>query len=418
MQVCKEEESAIKVELHEGCGRTKLFWLLALADSATLKALVEWRRNAPSTNSATTNNQVDADTATTTTDRVSATAGGYGGRATAFEHGVGVCRFCGATGGEGLLAIGNVCADMECQEYGRTACCKVLACGHVCGGVADEVVCLPCLHRCAPAHSTDQQRLRQDADDMCMICFTEALSSAPAIQLKCGHVFHLHCCKTVLTTKWSGPRITFSFSLCPICKANIEHPVLVELLFPILELQRDVRRKALMRLEYEGLLHSAGSVGAAAVTGPDADPAAYAMDRYAYYVCFKCNKAYYGGEARCDADAGLADYDPAELVCGACSDVARAQMCPKHGTDFLEYKCRYCCSVAVFFCFGTTHFCNACHDDFQRVTNLPRHELARCPAGPKAKQLEGDECPLHVAHPPTGEEFALGCGVCRNAHTF
>ena len=38
--------------------------------------------------------------------------------------------------------------------------------------------------------------------------------------------------------------------------------------------------------------------------------------------------------------------------------------------------------------------------------------------GPKAKQLEGEECPLHVKHPPTGEEFALGCGVCRNAHTF
>jgi hypothetical protein len=56
-------------------------------------------------------------------------------------------------------------------------------------------------------------------------------------------------------------------------------------------------------------------------------------------------------------------------------------MCPKHGTDFLEYKCRYCCSVAVFFCFGTTHFCNACHDDFQRVTNIPRLELPSCPAG-------------------------------------
>lgn len=39
-------------------------------------------------------------------------------------------------------------------------------------------------------------------------------------------------------------------------------------------------------------------------------------------------------------------------------------------------------------------------------------------SGPKGKQLEGTECPLHVVHPPTGEEFALGCGVCRNAHTF
>ena len=57
------------------------------------------------------------------------------------------------------------------------------------------------------------------------------------------------------------------------------------------------------------------------------------------------------------------------------------QMCPKHGSDFLEYKCRYCCSVAVFFCFGTTHFCNQCHDDFQRVTNIPKTSLPHCPAG-------------------------------------
>lgn len=56
-------------------------------------------------------------------------------------------------------------------------------------------------------------------------------------------------------------------------------------------------------------------------------------------------------------------------------------MCSKHGTDFLEYKCRYCCSVAVFFCFGTTHFCNACHDDFQRMTSVPKEELPHCPAG-------------------------------------
>ena len=36
----------------------------------------------------------------------------------------------------------------------------------------------------------------------------------------------------------------------------------------------------------------------------------------------------------------------------------------------------------------------------------------------QATSVEGDECPLHVKHPPTGEEFALGCGICRNAHTF
>lgn len=117
------------------------------------------------------------------------------------------------------------------------------------------------------------------------------------------------------------------------------------------------------------------------------DPAAYAMERYAYYVCYKCQKAYYGGEARCDAQLGGESFDPTELVCGGCSDVARAQMCPKHGADFLEYKCRYCCSVAVFFCFGTTHFCNPCHDDFQRVTTIPKSELPSCPAGIRISNL-------------------------------
>lgn len=379
-QVFKEEEEAIKVDLHEGCGRMKLFWLMLLADSKSLKAMVEFRE----------------------------------GKVGAPPAGSGTCRFCGTSSNTGLLAIGNVCSDAECQEHGRNACTKILPCGHTCGGIKNEESCLPCLHRC-PA--PNQQMLKQDADDMCMICFTEALSAAPAIQLKCAHVFHLHCTKNVLSRKWIGPRITFGFSLCPICKDTISHPVLRDLLNPIRELYEDVRRKALMRLEYEGL-HKAEAITTVGARFYN-DPAGFAMERYAYYVCYKCNKAYYGGEARCDEQVGAVDdYDPTELVCGACSDVSRAQLCPKHGTDFLEYKCRYCCSVAVFFCFGTTHFCNTCHDDFQRVTNIPKADLPRCPAGPKAQPMEGDECPLNVQHPPTGEEFALGCGVCRNAHTF
>lgn len=378
-QVFKEEEEAIKVDLHEGCGRTKLFWLMALADSKTMKAMVEFREHTGKPTSSSSD----------------------------------ACRFCGTRNGTELSAVGSVCSDPDCQEYAKLACSKTHPCGHPCGGVKNEDSCLPCLHGC----DKNTGCLKQDADDMCMICFTEALSAAPAIQLDCTHVFHLQCTRRVLENRWLGPRITFGFMLCPICKNKINHSVIKDLLDPIKELYEDVRRKALMRLEYEGLHKSE------AITTPGArfhnDPAGFAMNRYAYYVCYKCKKAYFGGEARCDAEAGQGDdYDPSELICGACSDVSRAQMCSKHGTDFLEYKCRYCCSVAVFFCFGTTHFCNACHDDFQRMTSVPKEELPHCPAGPKGKQLEGTECPLHVVHPPTGEEFALGCGVCRNAHTF
>lgn len=69
---------------------------------------------------------------------------------------------------------------------------------------------------------------------------------------------------------------------------KINHSVIKDLLDPIKELYEDVRRKALMRLEYEGLHKSE------AITMPGArfynDPAGFAMNRYAYYVCYKCKK--------------------------------------------------------------------------------------------------------------------------------
>ncbi|XP_076822444.1 E3 ubiquitin-protein ligase MYCBP2-like isoform X2 [Clavelina lepadiformis] len=380
-QVFKEEEEAIRVNLHEGCGRIKLFWFMALADANTLKAIVEFKSRAP------------------------------GGQRKHVTTGTGVCRFCGRSSDDGQLAVGNVCSDPACQQHAARACTRTHQCGHLCGGVKDEESCLPCLQpSCNPA-------LNQDADDMCMVCFTDALAAAPAVQLDCGHIFHYSCCEMQLQKQWAGPRITFSFMHCSICKCEIKHPSLDCYLAPLRDLVREVERKALQRLEYEGLneCESITAIGGRFFN----DRAGFALSKYAYYMCCKCKKAYYGGEVRCDAEAGGADlFDPQELICGACSDVSCAQICPKHGTDFLEYKCRYCCSVAVYFCFGTTHFCQPCHDDFQRITALPKSDLPHCPAGHKTRQLEGEECPLHVVHPPTGEEFALGCGVCRNAHTF
>ena len=71
-------------------------------------------------------------------------------------------------------------------------------------------------------------------------------------------------------------------------QCNIDHPLLVDLLKPIQKLYEDVRRKALMRLEYEGL-HKAEAITTRGARFYK-DPAGFAMDRYAYYVCFKCTK--------------------------------------------------------------------------------------------------------------------------------
>lgn len=143
------------MDLHEACGRTKLYWLMALSDSRTLKAIVEFR---------------------------DATRAKISGPAMA---GGGVCRFCGSSSSVRLTALGMVCAQGECLEHAAQACTRTLPCGHACGGICNEDPCLPCLHGChpSPEEGAPPLPLKQDADDMCMICFTEALSAAPAIQV-------------------------------------------------------------------------------------------------------------------------------------------------------------------------------------------------------------------------------------------
>ena len=71
-------------------------------------------------------------------------------------------------------------------------------------------------------------------------------------------------------------------------QAEMNHEYLNDLLIPIRELYEDVKRKALMRLEYENLHQSEAISLAGSRFYQDAE--GFAMERYAYYVCFKCNK--------------------------------------------------------------------------------------------------------------------------------
>ena len=169
--------------------------------------------------------------------------------------GKGSCRFCGTTANTSLLAIGSVCTDPECLERSDVICDKTLPCGHACCGVKGEEKCLPCLNGCAG----DDSKLKQDAEDMCMMCYTEGLAYAAciqvtiklifsviackfvrflsvllnfhfAVQLECGHLFHYHCCRNALTTRWSGPRILFRFMFCPLCTVSSTDCNVVQLL--------------------------------------------------------------------------------------------------------------------------------------------------------------------------------------------
>lgn len=295
------------------------------------------------------------------------------------------------------------------RERANNSCKKILECGHVCGGYRDESTCPPCLQ--VDCKSSGKGQVGHDS---CIICYTDPLSAAPVIELKCGHIYHLHCVKRILENGWVGPRITFNFTLCPMCKEPMDHPELKPLLDPVGELYEDVKRKAMMRLQYEGLENSDQIKDRASTYF--SNPTQYAMDRYCYYPCYKCKKAYFGGTAQCEGGANDGQIKIEELICPTCSGPDMVQVCNIHGTDFIEYKCRYCCSIAVFFCFGNTHFCNSCHNNHVMVAGMGAR-LPKCPAGPSGQQLQG-ECPLGINHPPNGTEFCIGCGLCANLRSF
>ena len=72
----------------------------------------------------------------------------------------------------------------------------------------------------------------------------------------------------------------------------IGHPKLADVLGPVNELYEDVKRKSIMRLEYEN------KMSCEALVSPSSKfyqkPLEYAMWKYAYYVCHKCKKVSAG----------------------------------------------------------------------------------------------------------------------------
>ena len=65
--------------------------------------------------------------------------------------------------------------------------------------------------------------------------------------------------------------------------------------------------------------------------------------------------------------------------------------------------------IYLHFNIGTTHFCDDCHNrqiKLDYVSKYTKDKLPKCPG----KIL----CKLKIDHGENGEEFALGCTICRN----
>lgn len=293
----------------------------------------------------------------------------------------------------------HVCAQPDCRANASIGCLKPLGCGHLCGGVLQEESCLPCMEpECAGLHGNTR-------DDFCNVCWVADLGSAPCVLLGCGHTFHAECIRGQVQQGYSGARISFGHLGCPLCKKTIQHPWLASLMAPGLALYQAVKDKATKRLEFEKL---ADDPQIASHFG--GDPVQFALKKFAYYSCHKCGEPYFGGHRNCEELEEDREFDPAELVCSRCSAVGGSGAeCSEHGAEYIEWKCKFCCSIASWFCWGNTHFCDDCHKKQGTPAAMTKKKKADLPVCAGASC-----CPLKVEHPPSGTEFCLGCAICRN----
>lgn len=142
--------------------------------------------------------------------------------------------------------------------------------------------------------------------------------------------------------------------MCPLCKQAIEleHPGFKQLLQQGQGLLKEVQDLSLQRFKLEEKEKDPDFVGP---KNPFPNkPLDYAMHIYCYYECFKCKKPYFGGLKNCQAAAeqdNRVEFKKEDLVCTKCCPILTLEdKCPKHGVDFIDFKCRHCCSIALWFC--------------------------------------------------------------------
>jgi len=229
------------------------------------------------------------------------------------------------------------------------------------------------------------------------------------VQLECKHVVHYHCLMQKLEKRWPAARVVFKYLHCGKCNRPIKHPELRRTLHSHEKLKKKVERMALEQLQREGFsedkrLYEKG--GKYFNNRP-----LFAMDRLAYYICFKCKKPYYGGMRKCDAQ-DIDKWNKEHLVCGGCRMGSNKKSCKIHGTEFIVFKCKFCCSRGSWFCWGNTHFCDKCHKRQEGGDYLNRKPMSAHPKCPGIESGNPLDCPLKIKHPPNGTNFCLGCNVC------
>lgn len=85
-------------------------------------------------------------------------------------------------------------------------------------------------------------------------------------------------------------------------------------------------------------------------------------------------------------------------------------MCLLHGNEFIDYKCMFCCSIALFVSEGGRKYdCEPC---IHNALDGSRKVITDCMGGPN--------CPLGIFKHPKADldvrksKYPLGCSLCRS----
>jgi len=123
------------------------------------------------------------------------------------------------------------------------------------------------------------------------------------------------------------------------------------------------------------------------------------------YNCHECQKIYNGGKN--DYDGALREnMEDKNFLCKLCSEKALGygqEFCSLHGNEFTDFKCQYCCSIALFTADGK-FWCQPCFNDHMAKTGKV-----------KTQCTGGKNCDLGItSHPAGPQKYALGCSLCRS----
>lgn len=224
------------------------------------------------------------------------------------------------------------------------------------------------------------------------------------LELNCTHAFCMRCLLRQLAARWNGIQITFNHLQCGICRQQLGHRELQVPMCANLAFKERVEVLAMNKCAEEGL--SVVPIGKSSPTPQEMR--AQAMAQIATFMCNTCHEPFCGGRLECARQQDLTADDLMCSLCewATCTGETKDNRCKLHGHRSAIYKCDFCCSIAIYRCFGNTNFCERCH--MQASSNI----YYPCPGA--------QSCSLSIPHPciltEQGEgsvrSFVLGCSAC------